>query len=264
MPRTSLQDWSEEIRSQPPKVDLLEGLLVDTTGISMLGGPPGRGKTNLLLQLAFCLSTGVDFIGMKTPNPVVVSYATFEGSEQKLLKRLDKLSPNFNAALFNDNFFFERNSSMWINTYFKELVNIGAGSKLFILDPLKDLCFGDPNKTDIAHQVLQLLKKLSEETGAHILLGHHVTKPRNEGDLLHPGDMFRLKGSGEYADQAETVLMLERTSQARNNKGKFQSVRDDNVTLYLAKVRDAEEDTEHIDLHFNRKTLMHELALPEV
>ena len=70
----------------------------------------------------------------------------------------------------------------------------------------------------------------------------HIKKP-NEASLFNPGDVYSLKGASEYVDNATTVLLLERKRQGQGTAGRFAPVSQDELVLYFAKQRLAQDNT---------------------
>ena len=70
----------------------------------------------------------------------------------------------------------------------------------------------------------------------------HIKKP-NEASLFNPGDVYSLKGATEYVDTATTVFLLERRRQGQGAAGRFAPVNQEELILYFAKQRLAQDST---------------------
>ena len=70
----------------------------------------------------------------------------------------------------------------------------------------------------------------------------HIKKP-NEASLFNPGDVYSLKGATEYVDTSATVFLLERKRQSQNMAGRFAPVNQEELILYFAKQRLAQDRT---------------------
>lgn len=93
-----------EAADLPEPEHLIDGIL--GRGLSLLAGPPKLGKTNMLLEIGYSLTTGKDFLGhqVKEPKSVLIGY--LEGNEAQVQKRLRMLNGEGYIPPKNLKFFF--------------------------------------------------------------------------------------------------------------------------------------------------------------
>ena len=250
----SAKKWVQDVRSRPVRPDLIQDVLPDGNELMLLAGRTGIGKTNLVLQLAYCLATGTPFFGLKCAK-VVVGYIGFEGTAVKMADRLEKIRANFPDP--GDNLRFTLAKPFILEkklTYFAKEVE---GCRVVILDPLRYLVGRDYCKPKDAVAFLGLLSNILAKLKLTAIICHHIKKP-NPNLLIDPGEIYELKGATEYVDAATSVLILERKRQGHKSGGGFAPVDPDLVTLHFAKHRDAVGDLPPIDLKLNRKKLLFE------
>lgn len=247
-----LEQWIEEVRARPYVPDLVEELIPAQPALILLAGRAGIGKTNLVLQLAFSVATGADFLGLKT-RQTSVGYLGFEGTPEKMAGRLEKLQRAFPG--------WEGHVQFSLHTPLRLAGNEDLFSESFqglglvVLDPLKYLVAGDYVKPADAQRFLATLLGIASELGAPILLCHHIRKP-DKRVLLDPGDLYEVKGAGDYVEAATTVMLLERERQGHRPGGGFAPVNRDHAVLHFAKARDAVAALDPILLQFDRERLL--------
>ena len=246
-------EWVEQVRSRPPTDDLMPGVIPAEPGIILLSGRTGIGKTNLLLQLAHSAATGKQFLGFELKKSKV-GFLAFEGTDDKMADRLDKMQRSFSPV--GDNLLFARRSPRKLAGNEKEFFDSFKGVGLMIIDPLKYLVAGDYTKPHPAHEFLGALMSLIADLKAPIILGHHIRKPDKRG-LIDPGEVYELKGAGDYVEAATSVLLLEREPQGHRPTGGYAPVNHDHQILYFAKARDAVEALDPIPLRFDREKLLY-------
>ena len=250
-----LDNWMQAVKARPRVDELIQGLVPAKTGLILLGGRTGLGKTNLALQLACCVATGEPFLGHKT-RKAEVGYLGFEGTHSQMADRMAKLLVTYPNAATNMRFGLSSLTKL-TQASMEKFITWFEGVGLVILDPLKYLVQGDYGKPMDAQYFLWNAHELSARLPAPILMNHHIRKP-DERALLDPGDLYELKGAGDYVDAATTVLFLERERQGHKPGGGFAPVNRDNTVLYFPKTRDAIVDEEPLLLRFNRDKLIFE------
>ena len=248
----SAEKWISQVRSRPQVPDLVKELIPAKSGLILLGGRTGIGKTNLALQLAFSVATGVEFLGLKT-RQADVGYLGFEGAPDKMANRLEKQARSFSD--WQGHLRFDVRTPMKLEGNEALFLSMFRGVGLAILDPLKYLVSGDYIKPAYAQAFVARVLKLAEELGAPILLSHHIRKPDMRG-LFEPGDLYELKGAGDYVEAATTVMLLERERQGHKPGGGWARPNPDHAVLHFAKTRDAVAALEPIPMRFDRERLL--------
>ena len=246
------EKWLNKVRSKPRVPDLVEELIPAKSGLVLLGGRTGIGKTNLVLQLAFSVATGVEFLGMRAHH-TDVGYLGFEGAPDKMANRLEKLARGFSG--WEGHFRFDVRSPLRLEGNEAQFLTMFQGVGLAILDPLKYLVSGDYIKPADAQRFLAHVLRLADDLGAPILISHHIRKPDKRG-MIEPGDLYELKGASDYVEAATTVMLLEKERQGHRPTGGFAPVNPDHAVLYFPKARDAVAALDPIPMRFDRDRLL--------
>ena len=162
------------------KKDIIVENLMISNGVYLLVSHPKVGKSMFAQQLAFSLTTGEDFLGLKV-NPSHVLYVTTEGDLNQLNMRynLMNLHPVIDKLHIIDHDdipdFYIRDIKNDIHglTYNKEPLFV-------IIDMLKDIKFDTNydlnNYQEINEVVFKKLKELCRDYNLTILVTHHLNK----------------------------------------------------------------------------------------
>lgn len=162
------------------KKDIIVENLMISNGVYLLVSHPKVGKSMFAQQLAFSLTTGEDFLGLKV-NPSHVLYVTTEGDLNQLNMRynLMNLHPVIDKLHIIDHGdipdFYIRDIKNDIHglTYNKEPLFV-------IIDMLKDIKFDTNydlnNYQEINEVVFRKLKELCRDYNLTILVTHHLNK----------------------------------------------------------------------------------------
>lgn len=246
-----IEEWAEGIANRRPRLQVIQHLLPSKRGEYIaIAGRTGIGKTNLALHLAFCLATGTPFFGLECQR-IRVAFLEFEGDEANIKERYDKLKRNFPAT--EGRLFFRMMPLSDPKAMLKEIMVAAEAEacRILIVDPVKYLVLGDylkPNDAAI------FIRRFREELFLHRMAATitlPIRKP-NDNSLIHPGDVYQMKGATEYADSATSVLLLEKKPHSRRSSDEEIT----KVTLYFAKQRIAAKELKPIDLAFNRNRCM--------
>jgi hypothetical protein len=244
----------EDLKKEPPSDDIIKDLLPNsTTAYMLMCGRSGIGKTNLVLNLAFCIATGRKFLSLETKQKIV-GYLSFEGGQQQVAKRFEKLMHTFGST--GDYLRWEHSMPIKLTSKGRdELKRLITGLEVAIIDPLRPLVVGDWMKPAEASAFLEGLREVQNDTGTTVILVHHIRKPDKKTRVLPEDLQFEIKGATEYVDGAATVLLLDRPRFSRDVSGKFQSTSDDRI-LYFPKVKDAPAEFQSMKLRFCRDELI--------
>lgn len=171
-----------ELRKLPAKVWDIENI-IGTGDLGMIFGPPGSGKTNVVIDAIFSVCTGRQFAHyFKVNRRLNVAYAAGEG--------LSGLAARFSAAADYydvddlDNFFFfplapQLNPSVKESIYqfVSECKQMSRNIDLLILDTLHSATVGlDENSAKEMGQALEAAKFAVRELNCAVLLVHHSNK----------------------------------------------------------------------------------------
>lgn len=189
---------------EPPM--LIHGLIHEGTKAVLAGGSK-VGKTWILLQLALCISTGIQFLGLRTTKSKVL-YINLELKRFAMKARLIaireaiglKKSPNL--AVWN-----LRHCAADIAVMLPNIIS-GArlhGFSLIIVDPVyKTLGGRDENSAGAMSEFTNLLESITSATGATVAYAHHFSK----GSQYMKDPIDRLSGSGVFGRDADTIITL--------------------------------------------------------
>ncbi|MFC1955549.1 AAA family ATPase [Chloroflexota bacterium] len=244
----------EDLKKEPPSEDIIKDLLPNsTTAYMLICGRAGIGKTNLVLYLAYSIATGRKFFSLETKQETV-GYLSFEGGRHQIANRFHKLMQTFGSA--GDYLRWEHTMPIKLNSKGKdELKRLISGLDVAIIDPLRPLVCGDCMKPADASAFLENLRDVQNDTGAVIILVHHIRKPDRKLRVLPEDLQFEIKGLTEYVDGAATVLLLDRPRHSRDESGRFSSNPDDRI-LYFPKIKDAPTEFRPMKLRLNRDELI--------
>lgn len=195
--------WPRDIGTEPELGEQEPGLWGDflmSESIHLLSGEAGVGKTTFLYNLAIRACTGDDFLGIPFSRPLRVLYIDLETPYSLWRKKIRLISdgnpPNNLAFIF----------CISLEKDMRELINEVAKHHfdLVIVDTINE-GFGttDEDSNAEANRQMALIRELVQETGAAMLLVHHIGKSA-EGRRVYRG-----RGASARAASADVVLNLE-------------------------------------------------------
>ena len=248
----SIEEWSKMMKERKRAPQLIEELLADEKGEYMvLAGRTGIGKTNLVLNLAFCLATGTPFFGFKC-RKVVVAFVAFEGDPTNMADRYEKLKQYFPDT--EGRLHFEMlsigNPAELAETVFTKLKHT-ARCKVVILDPIKYIVPGDYLKPVDVKSFIQEFKELLVVCGVTGIVTLPIRKPYAAKGIIRPGDVYSIKGATEYVDGATSCLLVEKRTYLQQ-RNRYRNKSGDSVTLSYTKHRIATRELGHIHLQLDR------------
>jgi hypothetical protein len=183
----------------------IEGILPETSRFSVIFGPPGTFKSFIALNMGGCISEGIDWHG-RAVNKKFVLYAAAEG-QAGTLKRLVALQKYHGVESF------ERFALLplpclldcenELKAFIEAIRTLPQLPGVIFIDTLARSMSGDENSTSDMGKVVIACGKISEATGAQIVLVHHTGKDESRGArgaiaLTGATDsMFKTSKSGE-------------------------------------------------------------------
>lgn len=197
----------------PPFDFVLPGLIAGTVGV--LAAPGGAGKSIFALQAAADVATGADTlgIGIAASGPVLLIAA--EDPIPVLGLRLQALMRSLPAnaqSLLMSKLDVMPALTLGIDLYsagvdwLPLLAERGVGCRLIVIDTLSRTHTGDENSRQDAGRVMRHLERLADETGAAVLLLHHVGKAsvlNGQGNAQQA-----VRGASTWVDEARWVAYL--------------------------------------------------------
>jgi len=148
---------------------------------AIMFGPPKKGKSIVLNQLALAVVSGKDWIGFKT-NPKRVLYMNFEVGHKSWQRRLRKLSsgsglmPNANLCLVSDLMGVRLDTP--VGQAEMERVVVIHKPHLIILDPFKKIISASSTNEDSVMACTDFLDKLIYQYGVSVFICHHTRKSK--------------------------------------------------------------------------------------
>lgn len=178
---------------------LVKGLL-DEGAFSVFYGPSNSGKTFVVLDLAYSISTGQDWGGMKTTKTAVLYIAAEGGGGIK--KRIAALRQRPGASIPEDFYLSAatidlRRPEGDVTAVIDTARSIGRVG-LIVIDTLSRALAGGDETKDMGALVVNI-DKIRHATGAHVLLVHHSGKDITRG----------ARGSSELRGAIDTEINIE-------------------------------------------------------
>jgi hypothetical protein len=233
---------------------LVDGLL-PTGGVSLLAAKPKVGKSTLARNLAWCVARGAPFLGRATAQGAVV-YLALEEKRGEVARHFRKMG----ATADSEGAVSEAPVPVYVHVgaapeeSMAALATAVAAHRpvLVIIDPLLRLVrLRDANDYAEVTRALEPVVELARQSGAHLLLVHHLAKgERAGGDAIlgstalfasvdtamllrrHPDQSRTIESIQRYGeDLPESVLTLEESTGAVQLAG----------TVAERRQRDAEE-----------------------
>ena len=215
---------------------LVESLILKN-GLTVLGGAPKTGKTTLMMQLLYCITTHQNFLGQRIihseDEPIKALYITNEESESILFSRLQQV--------FGDDEGIEKvELAAGVKyRYMNGLLDIieaeaEEGYNLFILDNFRSFGVDSGIEKDFSGEKLaerlSWMKEMCEELKITIVLLHH-TRKRGNNKIVNQSD--ELAGGGAISSVADSILMLSRAANSEKIKLVANTRRAKNQSLLL-------------------------------
>lgn len=158
------------------------GGLIAQGSVTMMAAEPRMGKTTLLVQMALCLSGGIDWIGYMVPQPLKTLYILAEGSRNAFRGRLRDACNALSLRPDSLGWHIQPGSQSEFNLRSLEidrLFNAAAqsGVKVIFLDTLGYFHCGDENdNSEWKKCVMVPLRAAIAQHGFTFILVHHYGK----------------------------------------------------------------------------------------
>ena len=200
LPTISMNELYENVyQSRPPVID---GLLY--TGAYLFVGAPKVGKSFLMAQLAYHISTGLSLWGYPVHQGTVL-YLALEDDHRRLQERLYRM---FGTEGTGDLYFaiYAKQLGGGQEEQLKKFVREHPDTKLIIIDTLQKIREAGGDKYSYAndYEVVGKLKRLADDCGVCLLLVHHTRKQQADDKF----DM--ISGTNGLAGAADGAFLLQK------------------------------------------------------
>jgi hypothetical protein len=205
----SLAELLDSNTSPPPA--LVEPGLLPASGILFLGGEPKVGKSILVANLALALAAGVSRAGFQIPQSRRVLLCQFELPTASFAARLAQMRAPLGSAA-DQRLFIDTGAGGHLLSSSQGLAHFqtaaaSVAAEVLILDPLYSAHDQDENDTRAMAALCQSLLRLREQTGAALIVIHHIRKSVARHEV---GTAFR--GSSALHAVGDSYLLLTRPS----------------------------------------------------
>ena len=215
-------------QSRPPVID---GLLY--FGTYLFAGAPKVGKSFLMAQLAYHVSTGLSLWGY-TVHKGTVLYLALEDDHRRLQGRLYRMfgmdgTDNLRFAIY------AKQLGVGLEEQLKKFVREHSDTKLIIIDTLQKVREAGGDKYSYAndYEVVGKLKRLANDCGICLLLVHHTRKQQADDKF----DM--ISGTNGLLGAADGAFLLQKEKRTDGSAILDVAGRDQQEQrLYLTKDRD--------------------------
>ena len=215
-------------QSRPPVID---GLLY--FGTYLFAGAPKVGKSFLMAQLAYHVSTGLSLWGY-TVHKGTVLYLALEDDHRRLQGRLYRMfgmdgTDNLRFAIY------AKQLGVGLEEHLKKFVREHPDTKLIIIDTLQKVREAGGDKYSYAndYEVVGKLKRLADDCGICLLLVHHTRKQQADDKF----DM--ISGTNGLLGAADGAFLLQKEKRTDGSAILDVAGRDQQEQrLYLTKDRD--------------------------
>lgn len=231
-----------ELRLEPPEplLGTKRNTILPVGGLAIVAGKEGIGKTTLIIDLAFHLASGEDWLGFEVPGPVNVLIVENEGPQHafriKLQEKVAAWQPTLAGRVFIQTWswggfsFREKETSDRARQFLDE-----HEVDVIIGDPLDSLGVEGVGSPEDVRKFIEVLVPLGLKTDRAFVLLHHLAH-HTEGSRE---ELEQISGVwGRPADALITVKRTHRPDQIRINPVKLRHARDTLKPVVVGLVRE--------------------------
>ena len=206
LPTISMTELYERIYTN--KKPIIDGLLYP--GTYLFAGAPKLGKSFLMLQLAYHISTGIPLWGFPVQQRDVL-YLSLEDDRPRLQKRLYRMfgaNATGHLHLCTEAHTIQGGLAIQLSRFLVHHQNTG----LVIIDTLQKIrdVFSDTYSYSNDYQLIGYLKSLAEYHGICLILVHHTRKQQSDDNF----DM--VSGTNGLTGAADATLILSKAKRTGN------------------------------------------------
>lgn len=202
-----------------PYSDIIEQGILPGKSRLLLAGAHKLGKTILANQLACDLATGsraLDRFDVSKPTRVLI--VEVEIGLRDFQKRWKKVTRNYKKALIRQNIRIIDDTTFTLeDRSHRALISaLDFKPEVIIFDPLYLLHSHSEDKADQIKPILRIFNQLIEDTGAALIIIHHVRKPSIGLNGNSPTKSFELRGSSALPAWADTIVVADHISDSKD------------------------------------------------
>ena len=193
-------------QSKPPIID---GLLYP--GTYLFAGAPKIGKSFLMAQLAYHVSTGAEIWGYSVRKGSVL-YLALEDDYRRLQERFYRMF----GTNSTENLYLSVSANQLGSGLYEQLtgfISEHQDTKLIIIDTLQKVreCGGDKYSYSGDYEIINSLKKFTDNHGVCLLLVHHTRKQQSDDRF----DM--ISGTNGLLGVADGAFLLQKEKRTSNS-----------------------------------------------
>jgi hypothetical protein len=196
----------------PPVEWLIDGIW-QAQAVGFVAGPPKAFKSFMVLDLAFAVASGQNFLGRFPPGerrPRTVMLIQNESSKAAFRERVKATADRFlgipPALRLITNVPIVLEDESWIQRIEAELEKFRP--ELLILDPLASMTTGDENSAQEMGSVIRRVRGWRDRFGCAVAIVHHSGKTSEKGAAKRSGE--KMRGSSAFHGAVESALYVER------------------------------------------------------
>jgi hypothetical protein len=184
--------WASTIAHDPEELREIAENTLTAAGLSVWFGDSNAGKTTHVLHLAFCMVEGRPWLGKRTERGAVI-WVAGEGAAS-VRRRMEAHRRHFSSELQLFGLIPTALSLMDPSLDVDDLIElikakaaeIGQPIQMVVVDTVIDaMSGGNENAVEDMARLISAVKRIRDETGAHVALIHHTGKDAAKGARGH-------------------------------------------------------------------------------
>lgn len=199
-----VHDVSEYITWQLPRPEFYIKDILPKQGVMLVYGEPKVKKSWLVEYMGFCLSTGTEWLGLRTEQARTL-ICNFEISPIAYAWRLRDMAVNFHVQ---NQMFYETSPMLMYLDDDQNFNEFKAGvrelaPRVIVLDCLAACYGGDENDGEQMARWIEKISQLKQENEASIVIVHHTNK-----NLLSNSSVDRARGHSRLTGWVDTLCYM--------------------------------------------------------
>lgn len=198
-----------------PKDPVIDFLFEKMDKMTLIA-PSKSYKSWMLQQMAMCIATGTDFLGLEVPVARKVLLIQFEVKQKWQQERYSAFirGSGLNKPELMENFHIVNARGQRVTNMRKAIINKAdqIQADVVIIDPLYSIIDGSENDAEVMNDLMMFFDTIMEEVGCALVYSHHDAKGK-------PGDRdTRDRGSGSNTGvrAVDTVMTLTHHAEVEN------------------------------------------------